>query len=121
MVVICSLSLGVLSVGYSITDDVLHLSQNSSGLFVGQATDLFHTITGQTPDSYKWILLRPLQIGISSSPCFPLSFVAIFCRFLYRSCKFLLLLPTTVVSLNSAIVRFILHTTDEYLFFSPCD
>jgi len=51
MVVTCSLSLGMLSVGDSIMDDVLHL-QNSLGLFVGQATDSLDTITGQTPGSW---------------------------------------------------------------------
>jgi len=64
MVVTCSLSLGVLSVGDSVMGDVLHL-QNSSGLFVGQVTDSLDTTISQTPDTfsnYKWILLRPFRL-----------------------------------------------------------
>jgi len=95
-----SFSWHALCIGDSITDDVLHL-QNSSGLFVGQATDLLDTITGQMPDtssSYKWILLQPFRLEfrpINSCSLFPF----VFCGnllLLYRSCRFLLLLPTTL-------------------------
>jgi len=79
-----------------------------------------------------------IQSGISSyictaAPCLPLSFVATFYfTDLVDSCSSC---PLLSVSLNSAIVRFILHTTglsfacqcnitvarDKYLFFLPLD
>jgi len=130
-------SLGMLSVGDSITDDILHL-QNSSGLFVGQATDSLDTITGQTPDtssSYKWFDHSDWNFVLYTvAPCFPLSFVAIVCWLLYKSCRFLLLPPTTVgiTKLCNCLLHFAHNwlfafqcstavARDKYLFFSPRD
>jgi len=100
---------------YEIVQFILMWRVTSHSPWYAQEMSLLHTP--------KWKLLKLWALGVTNgyffdhsdwnfvlytaAPCFPLSFVAIFCFFVDSCSSY----PLLLVSLNSAIVCFILHTT----------